>query len=116
MKVLVRDAVAFDGIVEGGPKRIAGVVALEGPVEIGSPFLNCLARCTFGFADVAAAAHEGVDGAHGISLFAGKQQEGVIEIAGSRAGAAAAEGVGARFGDRQACATAPGSSWMASSC
>src|ERR1700687_6141158 len=100
--------------MESGPQRIIGVVATQGLVEIGSPFFDYFAGGAFGFADVVAVAHEGVDGAHGVLLFSGEQQERVIEVAGACAGDAAAEGVGVRFRYRHACATAPSSSWMRS--
>ncbi len=47
--------------------------------------------------DVVGAAHEGVDGAHGVGFVAGKDAEGPVEVFGLAAGDGAARGVG--FGD-----------------
>src|SRR5262249_51781880 len=85
-EILVRDSETAHGVVEGRPDRVIAEVAVEGFFELGAPALDSGARCAGLVAQIVAIPHEGVDGAHGLALLAGEQNEGVVEVPGARAG------------------------------
>src|SRR5260370_22793502 len=94
MKVLARNIVTTNSVVERGPQWIFGVLAPQRQIKFPAPLFDRRARGVRALADVVTVAHERVDRTHGIFLFARKQQEGIIEVAGTRSSDAAAKGVG----------------------
>src|ERR1700720_4856110 len=100
MEILTGNLVALHRVMEGRPQGIVAVLAGQRPIQIPAPAVDGLARSAGSLADVIAVAHEGVDSTHRVALFAGKQQERVIEIARASAGDTAAEGVGRSTGIR----------------
>src|ERR1700688_501957 len=94
VKIVTGNLIALHRVMEGRPQWIVAVLAGQRPIQIPAPAVDGLARSTRSLADVIAVAHEGVDSTHRVALFAGKQQERVVEITRASAGDAAAEGVG----------------------
>src|SRR5690348_5721933 len=92
-KIFVRDLVSPDRIMKRGPSRISVELPVERVPERRAPALQRLTRCPRLVAQVVAITHERVDGAHGVALLAGEQNEGVVEVLGALAGDAPAKGI-----------------------
>jgi hypothetical protein len=105
MEEAVRDLEALGGVGESGPEGVWGGVALEDEIEVVAPLVEGFGGGVFAIGEVVAAAHEGVDGAHGEAFMAGEEEEGVVEIAGAAAGDGLAVGVGLLDGDHAARVT-----------
>src|SRR5450631_1470742 len=88
------DTVAGHGIVKRGQHGMRAATAGQCVVEGRAPLLDG-ARMRAGLvAQIVAIAHEGIHGAYGIALLAGKQHEGIVEIACTGARHAAAISIG----------------------
>ena len=100
VKAVLRDAVAGDGVGQGGPDRIVVQRAGQSAVKPSAPGFQALARRARFVAQVVRTPHEGVDGAHGIALRLRQHHERVVKIPRAFPGHPAAEFIG--FFKRQA--------------